>query len=294
MSPEERHRRNAPESAAAACYLRVKAGGLTTFGLLFVYGFALFFVFGCGDSGGARKAKAGYDDISGELVVYSAASLTDSIRDIAINFERIHPGIDINVNVGSSAQLAKQIAHGAPADVFLSAHSRWMDYLEDRRMVTAETRFEPLGNRLVVVGRSENSAPIASVNALLTVEVRRIAIADYNSVPAGIYAREVLERLGVWQAVLPKLIVGGNVRTAMAYVEHGEADYGIVYATDLRVGKHMKEVFQLPLESQPEIRYSFGSIKDAVNSFAADAFIIYLKSASARQVFEKHGFKTRL
>lgn len=225
-----------------------------------------------------------------EILIFVAASLTDVVQEIAIHFERQNPGIKINTSTGSSAQLAKQIESGAPADIFLSADIKWTDYLDEKGLIIPNTRIEPLGNRLVVVVASNSPSSLDSIQDLATNKVNHIAIADYQSVPAGIYASEALKKLGIWEQSLPKLVLGSDVRVAMAYVEEGEADAGIVYATDAMVSKRVEPIFHLPEESQPKVIYSFALIKGSPNEKGAKVFFDYLKEGYARQIFKKHGF----
>lgn len=242
----------------------------------------------------AQTTKGKHPDsgrMSGDLLIYAAASLTDTIREIGANFKKEHPDLKVNISAGSSAQLAKQIAHGAPADVFLSANVEWMDYLEDKGLIL-ETHFEPLGNRLVIITNINNKEPIRSIQDLMTDRTKYLAIADYNSAPAGIYAKQAFERLNIWQNIQSMLVVGDDVRQTMTYVERNEAEYGIVYETDAKVSKKVKYLFPLPEDSQPKIRYSFGAIKGSPNAAAANAFCAYIiKDDSSRNVFKKYGFE---
>lgn len=225
-----------------------------------------------------------------EILIFAAASLTDVVREIAMNFKGQAPGLKVNISTGSSAQLAKQIEYGAPADIFLSADIKWMDYLDEKGLIISTARIESLSNKLVIIGRANSRSFLHSIQDLGTNKVNYIAIADYNSVPAGIYASEALKKLGIWQQLFPKLVLGSDVRIAMAYVERGEAECGIVYATDAMVSKRVETLFPLPDESQPKIIYSFALIKGSPNARGAEAFFDYLKDSCAREIFKKHGF----
>ncbi len=231
------------------------------------------------------------DNTQNSIIVFAAASLTDSVNQIKRDFERENPELNVHVNIGSSAQLAKQIVLGSPADIFLSANIKWMDYLEEKEFVTHENRFAMLGNNLAVITSTKNVYPVNSLAELIDDKINFIAIADYNSVPAGIYAKSALEKAGIWQNIKPKLVPGNDVRIAMAYVERGEAEYGIVYITDTQVDNDVKVAFVLPDEIQPDIRYACCITENAQNVSDARKLINYLKSDAAREVFEKYGFK---
>ena len=231
------------------------------------------------------------DSFSGDILIYAAASLTDAIKEIGVSFEKENPNIRVNISVGSSAVLAKQIAHGAPADIFLSASVKWMDYLQEKSVIDTKTRLEPLGNSLAIVSNINNKYALDDIEDLKTDKVKRFAISDYNSVPAGIYAKQAFENLNVWEDIFPKLIIGNNTRLTMAFIERNEVDYGIVYTTDAKVSKNVKEVFTLPSESQPEIGYSFSITRISLNRSAANDFLEYLKNNTSVKVFNKYGFK---
>lgn len=224
------------------------------------------------------------------ILIYAAASLTDAIKEIVANFEKDHPDIKVNISLGSSAMLAKQITHGAPADIFLSANVKWMDYLQAKGVIDTKTRFEPLGNRLVIVSNIDKKYPINNIEDLKTDKVKRFAISDYNSVPAGIYAKQAFENSDVWEDIFPKLVIGNNTRLTMAFIERNEVDYGIVYITDAKVSENLKEVFTLPQESQPEIEYSFSITKNSLNISVANDFLEYITNNTSIKVFNKYGF----
>ncbi len=225
------------------------------------------------------------------VTIYAAASLVDSVNDICRNFEQKFPGLRTEVNIGSSAQLAKQIEHGAPADVYMAANVMWMEYLKKRGLISPKTQLEPLTNRLVVVTHINNQLNLQSINDLTTDKVKYFAIADPGSVPAGIYSKLALKKANIWQEMVPKLTIGSDVRVAMAYVERKEADCGIVYFTDAKMSKKVKPLFYLPENIQPEIKYSFGMVKNTSNIQGTVMFIDYLRSDAAKKVFEKYGFK---
>ena len=228
--------------------------------------------------------------IKEKVTIYAAASLIDSVNDICKNFEQKFPGLTTEVNIGSSAQLAKQIEHGAPADLYMSANVLWMDYLEKKGLINSKTRFDPLGNRLVIINHINNQLRLKSIEELTTNKIKYMAIADFSSVPAGLYAKQALKKAKIWKNLLPKLTIGSDVRVALAYIERNEVDCGIVYSTDAKMSKKVKPLFYLPDDIQPDITYSFGLVKTASNIKSNIMFIDYLHSDDAKEVFEKYGF----
>ncbi|HEX7155295.1 MAG TPA: molybdate ABC transporter substrate-binding protein [Thermoanaerobaculia bacterium] len=217
-----------------------------------------------------------------DIRVYAAASLTDALQEIATTYER-QSGDRIRFNFGGSSVLARQIEHGAPADVFLSADEEKMNALERRGLILASTRVSVLSNTLVVVGDN-----IRNVHDLAN--ARRIALAEPSSVPAGIYAREYLRKAGVWQRIAPKVVPTESVRAALAAVASGNVDAAIVYRTDALSSKRLRIAYEVPRAVGPRISYPFALVKGAKPR--ATRFLTYLRSPAARAVFARHGFLT--
>ena len=209
-----------------------------------------------------------------EVHVYAAASLTDALREIGAAYER-QTGERVVFNFAGSSALARQIRQGAPADLFLSADEAKMD------AVAAAERTSVLSNTLVIVGSG-----IRTPHDLVG---RRVALAEPSSVPAGIYAREYLTRIGIWSAVAPNVVPTANVRAALAAVESGNVDAAIVYRTDARRGF----ACEIPRSDGPRISYPFAVLRDADNPAGARRFLAYLTSRPSLAVFERHGFLIR-
>ena len=224
-----------------------------------------------------------------DVMVFAAASLTDALREIAPAWEKA-TGHRIVFNFAGSNALVRQIRAGAPADLFLSADEAQMDLLEKAALVVPGTRRSVLSNALVVVVRADARLPLSSARDLAGKDVRRLALADPRAVPAGVYAKEWLEKAGVWAAVSPKVLPAENVRAALAAVESGDADAGIVYATDARSSKKVAVAFTAPPPQAPAIAYPFALLKDAPSPAAARALLEYLAGPRAREVFRKAGF----
>lgn len=226
-----------------------------------------------------------------ETLIFAAASLKNAVDEIAAQYKAATGKIMIASYAASSA-LAKQIEEGAPADIFISADLDWMDYLAGNDLIQADTRANLLGNRLVLIAPADSTVetaihagfPLASL-----LEGGRLAMADTKAVPAGKYGKAALESLGVWPTVEDKLAEAENVRAALALVSTGEAPLGIVYQSDAVSDAKVKIVGAFPEDSHPPIIYPIAVLKEAPNADAA-AVLDFLRSDTARAIFEKHGF----
>lgn len=227
-----------------------------------------------------------------EVTVFAAASLTESLNEIAAAYE-IKSADRIIFNFGASSTLARQIEEGAPADIFFSADEAKMDRLEGKGLILKETRKSFLSNSLVIVVAADGGAMIESPKDLVTDKVKRLALAEPNSVPAGIYAREYLEKQHLWSAVEAKVVPTENVRGALAAVEAGNVEAGIVYKTDAAISRKVKVACQIPARDAPDIRYPAAVVRGSKRLDAAKAFLEYLATEEAGKVFEKHGFIVR-
>jgi molybdate transport system substrate-binding protein len=224
-----------------------------------------------------------------EVYVFAAASLTDALTEIARNYEK-RSADTVVFNFGSSGMLARQIEEDAPADLFISADERRMDALEKEGLIEPKTRVAKLSNALVVVVPAEGGQPIATAAQLTQSTVGRIALGDPATVPAGTYAREYLQRIGLWDRVRPKVIPMENVRATLAAVESGNVDAGIVYRTDAIISRHVRIAFEVPREQGPAISYPFALTSNAHSPGAARRFLEYLQSGPALDVFRRYGF----
>jgi molybdate transport system substrate-binding protein len=223
------------------------------------------------------------------ITVFAAASLTDGLGEIARNYQN-KTGDKIEFNFAASSLLARQIEEGAPADIFFSADEAKMDALEKKGLVEKQTRRSRLSNSLVIVVAADNPLPIQSPQDLTTEKIGHVALADPQSVPAGIYAREYLNKIHLWDQIAPKVVPMGNVRAALAAVESGDAEAGIVYKTDAAISKKVRVAWAVPRQDAPKISYPMAVMKEAGDPKAARAFLEYLDSDAAGQVFERFGF----
>lgn len=225
--------------------------------------------------------------------VQAAASLTDVMNTLIDRYEQQHD-VDLVPVYASSSTLARQISQGAPADVYLSANEKWMDWLEEQEE-PLQARRDLLNNRLALITADgsgiEDFTPDAEhpLNQYLK-DDDRIAVGDPDHVPAGIYARQAFERLGQWQALKPRLARASDVRGALALVERGETPLGVVYATDAMAGEHVRQLGLFPADSHDPITYPAALVgKDP--SPQARAFLQWLRSDEAASTFRQYGFE---
>jgi molybdate transport system substrate-binding protein len=224
------------------------------------------------------------------ITVFGAASLTNVLQDLADGFTR-ETSVPVHFSFAASSALARQIESGAPADLFVSADVDWMDYLSERHLIQEASRRELAGNRLVLIAPTDDPlvlhlAPHAALRAALG--NGRLAIADPESVPAGRYARQALEHLGLWNDIAGRYIGAESVRAVLAYVDRGEAPLGIVYRTDALIDHKVRTVDVFPEDSHPRIVYLAALTRTAKPS--AQRFMRYLDSAAARVAFKSYGF----
>ena len=228
------------------------------------------------------------------LTVFAAASLKEAMDEAGAAWQR-QSGRDVRTSYAASSALARQVEQGAPADVFISADSDWMDYLQQRSLIDVATRRDLLGNTLVLVAPKQAKAkPLALRKGTdllpLLGKDGRIALALTASVPAGKYAKASLTALGVWDGVSGKLAQAENVRTALQYVARGESPLGIVYDTDAKVEPRVRIVGLFPDATHPRIVYPAAVVAASKNPDAVK-FLTYMSSPAAAAIFQKYGFK---
>lgn len=226
---------------------------------------------------------------SAEVIVFAAASLTESLREIAATYEK-QSGDRVVFNLAASGPLARQIGEGAPADLFISADEARMDALEQQGLIVKETRRSRLSNLLVIVTTPDSPLAIASPSDLARPAVKRVALGEVKTVPVGAYAREYLTRLELWTAIEGKVIPCESVRAVLAAVESGNVDAGIVYRTDAAVFRKVTVVFEVPRDAGPAISYPMALVTHARQPAAARKFLDHLDGDAAAAVFTRHQF----
>jgi molybdate transport system substrate-binding protein len=239
-------------------------------------------------------------DTAPAITVFAAASLAEPLGEIGRAFtlrdaqpgERAGARIPVRISFAASSVLARQIEEGAPADVFISADTEWMEYLEERHLLRAGTEQSFLGNQLVLIAPAGSTVRLAlapHVDLTAALAGGRLATGDPDSVPVGRYALAALMNLGIWDQVAPRLVRTENVRTALEYVARGEATLGIVYRTDALVEPRVRIVDVFPASSHPPIVYPVALTAGATP--AAAAFEAFLESDAAGEIFVRYGFE---
>jgi molybdate transport system substrate-binding protein len=224
-------------------------------------------------------------------LVFAAASLKNAL-DAAVEDYSKTTGKTVTVSYAATSALAKQIQEGAPADIFFSADLDWMDKLQDKKLIEADSRVTLLGNELVLVAPQDSAVSLTiAPNFALSDALGdgKLAMAMTASVPAGKYGKAALEKLGVWDSVSPKVAESENVRAALELVSRGEAALGIVYTTDANADKGVKVIGTFPEDSHPPILYPIALTASAKPD--ARAFLDYLTSVKAKPIFEAQGFR---
>jgi molybdate transport system substrate-binding protein len=224
-----------------------------------------------------------------EIEVFAAASLTDALNEIAADYEK-STGDKVIFNFAASGPLEMQIKAGAPADLFFSADELKMTDLAMQGLVAKETRKDLLSNSLVIVVPDDSNLTLASAKDLADPKFKKIALGDTKTVPAGIYAKEYLQKIGIWPQVEERVIPCESVRAALAAVESGNVDAGIVYKTDAHISKKVKVAHEVPIAEGPVITYPAALVQGSKHTDAAKKFLDYLGEPGSRKIFEKYGF----
>ena len=226
------------------------------------------------------------------LTVFAAASMKNALDDMNAVYTQA-TGIKVASSYAASSALARQIEQGAPADVFVSADLKWMDYLAEKKSIVGSSRVNLLGNKLVLIAPANSKiGPVTIGQGFDLAKLAgdgRIAIGDVKAVPAGLYAKAALEKLGAWQAAEPKLAMADNVRAALLLVSRGEAPLGIVYQTDARVEPGVKIVGTFPDDSHEPITYPVAATATAKPDVTS--YLNFLRTKAAKTIFETYGFR---
>ena len=225
------------------------------------------------------------------VTVFAAASLANALAEIETQFEAA-TGHDLVVSLAGSSALARQIGQGAPADIFISANPGWMDRLEAEGLLEPGTRFDLLGNSMVLVAAGTDAAPVElgpGTDLAGLLGDGRLAMALVDSVPAGIYGKAALQSLGLWDDVAGRVAQADNVRAALAFVAAGAAPYGIVYATDAVAEDDVTVVGTFPPDSHPPVVYPVADLASR-DTAAEAAFLEHLSGDAAQAAFARQGF----
>ena len=252
---------------------------------------AMLIMAGCGESGQEKKPAANAEPV--ELHVAAAASLTDVMKELAEEYQKEHPNVKITFNFGSSGALQQAIENGGKTDIFFSAAQKQMDALEKSGNIAEGTRSDLLINEVVLVVPSDSKLDIKDFNDLTRADIQHIALGEPKGVPVGQYTEEILTKLNILDAVKAKAVYGSDVRQVLSWVETGEADCGVVYATDAAVaGDKVKVVAKAPEGSHKPVIYPVAIIKESKNVEADKDFLNFVVSDTGKAAFEKYGFET--
>jgi molybdate transport system substrate-binding protein len=225
------------------------------------------------------------------ITVFGAASMKNALDDVDAAFTK-QSGVKVVASYDASSALMKQIEGGAPADVFISADLKWMDYGSQKKLIKDDTRVNLLGNELVLIATKDSKIDKVTIGPGFDLAKLagdgRIATGDVKAVPVGIYAQAALQKLGIWDAVEPKMAMTANVRAALTLVARGEAPLGIVYATDAKVEPGVKVVAVFPEDSHPPIIYPAAATTVAKPD--ATPYLAFLRGSAAKTIFEGYGF----
>jgi molybdate transport system substrate-binding protein len=269
---------------------------ITLLSLIFV---TLYAIAGCNFSSpildqGNIPTKESVPNVKQEnikLTVSAAASLKEVLNEITPLYSKSKSNVTIRNNFGSSGNLQQQIINGAPVDVFISAAAKQMDELQGKNLIVTDSRRDLLSNRLVLIVPADKS-DTKELKDLTNANIERIAIGDPRSVPVGEYAEQALTKLELFKDLQSKFVLGNNVRQVLQFVESGNAQAGIVYATDAKTSTKVKVVQVIDAKLHKPIVYPIAIIQKSSNQSSAKSYLEFLSSKSAKNVFEKYGFST--
>jgi len=227
---------------------------------------------------------------SSTLLIAVAASLQDAIEELDPMFESAHPTVTVNYNFAASGALQQQIEQGAPIDLFISAATRQMDALQEKNLIVSDTRRDLLTNSLVLVVPRNSTVELTDFQQLTKSDVSRISMGEPRSVPAGQYAEELFKNLDIWEQLQPKLVFGNSVRNVLGTVESGNAEAGVVYATDAKISDQVTPVATAASNLHAPIVYPMAITAASQNQQAARTYADFLTSSQAQAVFEEYGF----
>lgn len=228
-----------------------------------------------------------------ELLISAAASLTDVLEELKELYKTVEPETSLTFTLGSSGALQAQIEEGAPVDIFMSAAQKQMDALEEKDLLADGTRKTLLVNKVVLITPKDGELEFNSFEDIAKDEVNKIAIGDPANVPVGQYSEEIFNNLEIADKVNDKLVLGSDVRTVLTWVESGEVDCGLVYATDAMTSDQVNIITEAPEGSHKEVSYPVAVIKDSKNVDRGQAFLDFLSTDDAVKLFEKYGFSMK-
>lgn len=239
------------------------------------------------DSSSAQKDTATTEP-SVELNISAAASLKEAMAEIQTEYQKVKPNVTLTFNFGASGSLQQQIEQGAPCDIFISAGQSQMKALDEKSLLLENTKKDLVTNDLVLVGPKDTT--ITGLSDLNTDKVKKIAVGEPKSVPAGKYADEVFQNLGIKDAISSKLVFAKDVKEVLAWSTSGNTEVGFVYKSDALSSDSAKIIETVPEDKHSPIKYPVGVIKASKNPDAAKAFEEFLSNDTSKKIFEKYGY----
>jgi molybdate transport system substrate-binding protein len=224
-----------------------------------------------------------------ELIISAAASLTNAMKEVVAQFNTTHPGIKAAYNFAASGVLLQQMAKGAPVDVFAAADQKTMNQAQEKQLIVPASRKNFVSNRLVLIVPKDSKLALSGLKSLTDPAVKRVAVGNPTTVPAGRYAKEALTSARLWDKLAPKFVLAESVRQVLDYVRRGEVDAGLVYSTDAAFAKGKVKVVQTVTEHAP-ILYPIAVTAGTDKNAAAESFVDFVVSPAAQAIFQKFGF----
>lgn len=248
-------------------------------------------VAGCTSSENGDKAQENASQK--EVYIVAAASMTDAVKEIGANYEKQHPDVKLMYNFGSSGALQSQIEQGAPADVFISAAQKQMNALEEENLIDKATRRDLLENKVVLIVPKDSTLVLDDFAAAATDKVSKIALGEPKSVPVGQYSEEIFTNLNVWADIKAKAVYASDVRQVLSWVETGEVDCGVVYATDAAISDKVKVLLEAPAGTHKPVVYPAAMVSSSKNPEIAKDFLAYLSQDEQKAILAKYGFDVK-
>lgn len=228
-----------------------------------------------------------------EIIVSAAASLTDVGEELATKFNEKNPNIKVTYNFGSSGKLSQQIQQGAPADVFLSASKKDMDFLSENKLIAEDTRFDFAGNELVVIAEKSTDIELNKLEDIATVEANNITMGDIEATPLGRYGKEALETVGVWSQIEGKMVYASTVNQVLTYIEEGNAELGISFNTDAIRSDKVKILTKIDPSLHAPVIYPAAAISSSKVLDEAKLYLDFLTSEDGKAILQSQGFITK-
>ncbi|WP_304068498.1 molybdate ABC transporter substrate-binding protein [Megamonas hypermegale] len=248
-------------------------------------------VAGCTSSENGDKAQENASQK--EVYIVAAASMTDAVKEIGANYEKQHPDVKLMYIFGSSGALQSQIEQGAPADVFISAAQKQMNALEEENLIDKATRKDLLENKVVLIVPKDSTLVLDDFAAAATDKVSKIALGEPKSVPVGQYSEEIFTNLNVWADIKAKAVYASDVRQVLSWVETGEVDCGVVYATDAAISNKVKVLLEAPAGTHKPVVYPAAMVSSSKNPEIAKDFLAYLSQDEQKAILAKYGFDVK-